>query len=406
MELHIGRHKLPLANNIVTNIAYDSIASTFAGAFYFNSDAKTDRSLFRPGSYQTCKLYHENVLILTGTILSHRFASSGNPPKHLVHISGYSRTGVLGDSSVLKMTQHAHGGLIADAKLTSMPPSSLMFKGLNLQRIAEQVCQWYGLKVVVDKELENDTNFKKAFPDMPVHGRFFFETKPDQTAGDFLSSICKQKNVVLSHTRGGDLLLTRAKADRKLTTSTTFVKTAPVGGEGQAYVESTSNKPQDRAVLWDFSKPGGWTRMELSVNGQKMHRIIQVLGQQQDDKENVTLDSAIVNPYVSEKAHRFVRVIQTTGDFVDTPKTARSYLGAELLNIELTIDVASWTLGGHLITPNQMVTVQNPDLHLYKSVKWFIRDVAHNGTESEQIATIKCVLPECFNEDPVKNKIW
>lgn len=68
----------------------------------------------------------------------------------------------------------------------------------------------------------------------------------------------------------------------------------------------------------------------------------------------------------------------------------------------LTIKVEGWELNGNLIVPNQLITVQNPDVYLYEPTTFFIQEVDLMGNETYETATMRCVVPEAFNDDPVK----
>jgi len=56
-----------------------------------------------------------------------------------------------------------------------------------------------------------------------------------------------------------------------------------------------------------------------------------------------------------------------------------------------------WEIEGKVIKPNQIITVRNPELYLYKKSNWFIESVQLDGDETQTVATITCVLPETYN---------
>ncbi len=412
MEIRIGGHTIKLYNEVNINLKYDCIADTFSFALYFDPTNTAHKSIFKPCTYQTCKIYHGGVLVMTGTVLSHNFGSAGNPPKQLVYISGYSVTGVLDDSCILRTDlNEANGGIVVSASspTVTIPGSSLQFDGLTLEQIAGLVTGWYEFKVIVDAELKTDAQFTKPFPNIVAAETDVTKTKPTQSVGDFLDQLCKQKNVVLSHTKDGNVLITRHKSDKILTTTETIVNVSStsfddsLAGAPPSTAVSKKITSKNRKILFDFNNKGQWTKMSLNVDGQKLHRLIQVVGQHQDGTEDNALDSGIANPYVAQAVNRYVRIIQTSGDSNDTPDTARSILGDELKSIVLTIEIQGWTLGGNLVTPNQLVSVQNDELYLFNKNTWFIQEVALHGDEKEETAVLTCVLPYCFGDDEVKN---
>lgn len=397
IEVHIDGRAIKLYNEVSINLKFDAIASTFSLKCYFNPDLAADKTTFKPFSYRTITIKYGGVLVLTGTVLSHTFGSAGDPPKQWVTISGYSITGILGDSS-LGIYKTAEGR------------TDYQYKGMTLQQIAEQLCGRFPLKVIVDKELLQDDNFTTPFPELNINPATFI--------GDFLNDLCSHKNVVLSHNQYGNVVLTRARVSKIKTTQASYVKAPPVGGEGQAYVESSSSSDKDRPILYSFTKPGKSADMSLTCDGQRMHRAIQVVGQQD---EGNAVDEMIINPYVpgtnatdfrpgvghwGKKFRpwlRFRKVIQKIGGPSDTIVTARALLSAELKNVNLSITVPGWTLGGNLITPNQLVVVKNPDVYCYNETKWFIQSATLNMDENKTWTVIGCALPDCFTADTPKN---
>jgi prophage tail gpP-like protein len=391
MELKIAGYTLDKYQGCTVNLKYDSIASTFSFKVYYDPKDHIHKLIFRPGAYHRCEIWHGGVLLLTGTVLSPRFGVSS--VRQWQDISGYSLPGVLEDSCVLS----AEDDIIVneDDQTATIPDATLEFNNITLEDFTGRLIRKYGIELKVDPELYKDANFKEPFTSISIKN---VEAK----VASVLDNYCRQKNVILSHTPKGELLLTRAKADKILTTSTSFVKARPVDGEGQAYVESVGSTGTDRAILYDFTNPGKDLNMSLSFNGQAMHRVVQVVNQ---NSGSSVADGACINPYVptDSRGLRFRRESQTAGGQTDTLPTARMIVGDELKNIVLTTEVAGWTLGGNLITPNQMIAVTNPDLHLYKKSKWFIQEVSLVKDNIKETATITSVLPECYNNDKIVN---
>lgn len=415
MELKVNGYVFNLYNQVNINLKYDSIADTFSFKFYFDPTDSTHIETFRPGSYHSCTIWHKGVLLMTGTVLSPYFSSAGDPPKSLVTISGYSVTGVLNDSCILKdaftneITENSNNSPIDSNSLTeALPPSLTQFDGLTLTDIANRVCVAYGFNVMVDDELKGDVAFNTPYTHVSTNDPT--ETSPDQTVADFLDGLCKQKNVILSHTQDGEVFLTRVKADSLLTDDTTLAIVSPVSfsndisGAPSQVLSNRKSKKNARPILYDFSDPTTWLDMSLSFNGQPMHSIIQVVGQISSNTPDTSLDSAVVNPYANGiGVKRYTRVIQRSGDTSDTPKTARAILGDELKNIVLTIKIPSWELSGNVVTPNQMISAMNPEVFLFQKTNWFIQEVDFEGNEREETAVLTCVPPEAFNKDIVKN---
>lgn len=416
MELTIAGVQFSLYNQVSLAMKYDSVSDLFSIKVYFDPTNKQQKTIFRPGTYPTCKITHGGVLILTGTVLNYKFSSAGNPPKQLVTLSGYSWTGILDDNNMSAFVDSKPGAI------------STQFNNLTLPQIAKQMCDGLNLQLApLAADLQSDTALNVPYPKVNI--------EQSMTMADFLNELCKNKNVVLSHDAQGRLVIAREKVNNIVTTSTTFVRidqvprSPQIAGAPSFTASKTTTSTKPRGVLYNFKdndpailktqRPdGSWTGMDLDYNGQQLHTYIEVVGEQSGtDKEgNVepkanTLQAFVQNPFVNftytdkgfKGYHRYRREIQKSGDDNDTKLTAQSVLKDELKNIVLTIDIQGWTLGGNLVIPNQLVTVYNPELYLYSSQKWFIQEVVFYGDEKVEMATLTCVMPQCFGDLEIKN---
>jgi prophage tail gpP-like protein len=411
MEIRIAGHSIKLYNQVAINLKYDSIADTFNFRLYFDPSNPTHKKIFQPGTYRKCTIVHRGVLVMTGTVLCHRFFSAGDPPKQLIEISGYSVTGVLADCCVVNtvFTEGQPQYQFDNKSSVDINQGSLQFANVDLATITKTVTAWYGLGApVIEPELLNETAFNVPYKQSLATGKKDTDYR-DITVAEFLDMLCKQKNVVLSHTADGRVLLTRVKASKMLTTPSTTVLantnptpfTNDVAGAPVATVNKTTGNSAARAILHDFKENDPKViSMSLSFNGQRQHRIIQVVGEENDSNP---ANKTIANPMVAAGTTRYIRMNQTSGNDNDTPLTARAAIGDELKNIVLEIEIQGWALGGNLVTPNQMITATNPELFLYSRSKWFIQEVALLGDEKSETAILTCVPPESFNSDPIKN---
>jgi hypothetical protein len=237
-----------------------------------------------------------------------------------------------------------------------------------------------------------------------------------QTCKQYLSELCGQKSVVLSHTQYGDVLLTSIMKITVTETVTTKATTTGVPVTADIVGKKTTSLADNRTVeknltapLYNFTEASSYvTGMELTAAGQDMHSQIIVLGQAGDVN---SLDSVANNPYVvsnipNNNALNTWRprvLLQTFGTSVDTKICAQSALMQELKNIVLSIDLNTWYLNNKLVRPNYMVTVQNSDLYLFNPTKFFIESVVLRGDEKSGTATLNCVLPEAYNHQTPKN---
>ena len=58
---------------------------------------------------------------------------------------------------------------------------------------------------------------------------------------------------------------------------------------------------------------------------------------------------------------------------------------------------------GFIIKPNNIITVQDPELYLFESSKWFIEAVTLTGDEKGNTAVLTCVLPQVYDNSKVVN---
>jgi prophage tail gpP-like protein len=298
--------------------------------------------LYCIGHYHKATLEHNDELLLSGYILSEGFEDSSIPS--LAAIAGYSLTGVLEDCQI--------------------PPTlyPLQSDGLTLREIAQKLIAPFKLSMVVDSSVASlmDSKYDTT------------TAEATQTIKEFLTSLAAQKNIIISHDEKGRLLFTRANTTRK-----------PILHYG------------------DGGTP--FTKMNLLFNGQAMHSHITVMKEADTDGGNVG-DFTIRNPYVPH-VYRPRVVIQNSGDDNDTEQVAKNLLADELKNIKLTIQTDRWELDGKIIKPNNLITVVNPNVYLFKKTTWFIEQIDFVGTQESTTATLTCVLPEVYSGN-VPEYIW
>jgi len=340
MELEIDdrirTRKVKFFNNFTLDLKYDAVGSAFGFNFYFNSDNIELKELACIGHYHICRIKHNGELLLTGYILSEDFTDSSK--KEFTSFSGYSKPGVLEDCQI--------------------PPSlyPLQSDGLTLKEIATKFCSKFDFKIVIDPLVSSLMN--QAIDETTA--------KDGQTIKSYLSELCAQKNIIISHTPEGDLFFTRAKT-----------KQAPI-------------------ISFESGKTG-FTDMKLSFNGQAMHSEITVIKQASEEDDNAG-QSTIKNPYVPYVFRPKV-LTQNSGTDNDTEKAARNALSEELQNLKIVIETDKWEIAGKVIKPNNIVSILNPNVYLYKKTNFFIESVTLKGDNTSLTATLNCVLPEVYNNE-------
>lgn len=336
----IRNRQVKYFNQFNLSLKYDAVGSAFAFQFYFNPDNQEHKELACIGHFHECTVEHNGELLLTGVILSEAFKSG--PVREMVPISGYSLPGVLEDCEI--------------------PPSvyPLQNDGLSLKQIAEKLIEPFKLKMSVDTSVAAKMNAK-------------YETttaKESQSVKSYLTELAAQKNIIISHNEKGELLFTSAKTNRQ-----------PIATFKEEARETFSVEGKSIS-----------TGMDLSFNGQAMHSHITVMKQADSDGGNAG-ESTVRNPFVIGSVYRPRVIVQNSGDDNDTEQAAKNALAAELKNLKLTIRTARWEIDGKIIKPNNIISVTNPEIYLYKESKWFVESIDFVGDNTKTIATLNCVLP-------------
>jgi prophage tail gpP-like protein len=356
-------------NDDKISLKYDSLASTFAFAMEFDPDNKEHAELACVSHIHECKLIYEHEdkseeLLITGFMLSQAFQDDAK--SHLANISGYTKTGVLED---------------CDIPISIYPLES---NGLTFREIVQKVIKPFGdprkggFKFIV-RSGKADSKFTE---DQKVDRKIDKSTAPEsKNIKEYLTELATQKNLVLSHTPEGNLLVT----------------TANTGGKPLFEIDADRN-------------PGvGYVSMSLVYNGQPMHSEITVIRQADIDGGN-SAEYTIKNPLVPIVFRPRV-VSLTSGDDVTIEEAARNELGKELKAITLNIVMDRATINKKFITPNNTIIVRNRKLFLYNKTKWFIEGVDFNGDAEKETVTLTCVLTYVYNNqtpvnpfvDPHKN---
>ncbi len=336
MILKVKRHNVvEFFNNFTLSMKYDSVGSSFSFVFYFDPENSEHERLFQPGHNHQVDVEHNGELLLRGFMLNHGFSNASQ--KGLTSVSGYSLCGVLEDSSI------------------PVELYPLQSNDKTLREIANHLISKFNFSLVVDSSVA-----------ARVDTRYDISTAAEgQSMKSYLSELCSQRDVIMSHTPEGNLLMTQAK---------------------------TRQTP-----IYHFEGDVVGTSMGLSVKGQKMHSHITVMKQASITGGNAG-EVTIRNPFVPFTYRPLVKT-QTSGDDTDTAEAARNILAKELKNIVLTITTKTWEIDGKVIKPNSIITVRNPELYLYNTNKWFVESVALTGNESETTAVLTCVRPEVYNKD-------
>jgi len=143
------------------------------------------------------------------------------------------------------------------------------------------------------------------------------------------------------------------------------------------------------------------TSLELNYDGQSMHSHIYM--QKQASIEGGNAGQTVTrNPYVIGSVFRPTVKSQSSGDDNDTGLAAKRELSNEIKGLTLDIETDRWMHNGKIFRPNTIITVYDPELYIYKKVRWFVESVTYEGNNTTTTANLKCVLPEVYsNKTPV-----
>ena len=335
--------KVEFFNDFQINLIHNSIGSTFSFNFYFDPFNEEHKEFAAP-HYHTVTLEFNGEPFFRGTITNQKFRRSSK--KQLASIGGYSITGVLQDSQIP----------------TEIYP--LQSVGISLASICRKVLRPFDIGLVIDDNVLAKAN--KVIPKTTSNNT--------QTVQDYLSTIAKQQNIILTSDEVGNLRLT----------------------------ESLTN--QEPILEFDFTKeviiPG--TDFELNYNGQGMHSTVTTMRQASSKRGSNSGQQTLRNPLVIGSVVRPKVSSQSSGDDNDTRSAVKRELANDIKGVTLTITTDRWVVDGKILRPNNLIAIYDPELFLYRRTLWFIESISFTGDNIKTIATINCVLPEVYNnETPV-----
>jgi hypothetical protein len=363
MELYINdrlrNRKVEFFNSYNFSLRYNSVSSPFSFDFYFDPKVFETKEMACVSHYHLCTLYHKGELFLTGQFVSQGFESSEH--KNLVSISGYSLPGILEDSCVPTNKAIDQALLKGTLKLSKGSPAKpyaypLEDSGLSLKQIAEKYLAVFNISILIDDSVktEMDTVIETT------------TLKPTDKIKAYLCELAAQRDINISHDKFGNLVF--AKARTNLIPILSF--NVPEGG-----------------------LPG--VRMKMIFNGQEMHSQITVMKQSSIADINEG-EETVTNPYVPY-VFRPITIMQNSGDNSDTITAAKRALANELRGLKLDIYLDRWDKNGKLLLPNNILSVINPEIYIFKKTDFFIESIDYSGDEKENTAVLHCVLPEVYN---------
>lgn len=360
-------------NSVKLHLQYDSIASTFEFDLSFDPTDRRQAEIVSVSHMHECSIYYVHArsgnhkdtnyrdvyttdeLTITGFLLSQGFYRSVKPKP--VKVGGYSKSGALEDSdiSIDKYPLESNGKTFKQIVTSILTPSPGQ-KGFNFGFKISPISQ--GTGVVFAEAQSADESYDKS-------------TAPEsKTIKAYFTELASQKNIVLSHTPQGDLLITSANINGK--------------------------------SILDVTKIGvnGVMGYEVVYNGQGLHSQITVIRQADEDNGNAA-EYTIYNPLVPI-VYRPRVVSLTSGNDISIQKAARNELGNELKAISLKVELDRGSINSKFIFPNQILTITDPEVFLYPKTRWLIESVDFEQDAQGEKMTLNCVLPSVYG-GPVTN---
>ena len=364
MEVVIAGRSVAYFNNGSITLKLDSIASTFEFSAYFKPQETEFQQLFKPLQYLPVEIYNsKKKLILTGTILNHRFSS--NKGRELVTISGYSKCGILEDVCIAPSNNY-----------------SLESTNKSLKDIAQQLCKPFGINVVVSSQSKSISESTVETGSKTIREKSDYESikakansvfgrtasSPTETIRDYLAKLASQKNVVLSHNEKGEVLFFQ---------------------------------PDYNQLPRYFFTKGNTVSMELDYNGQALHSDIYIVRQPSDENEGVSTYDVAKNTLVAK--YRPTTKIMSSGEDSEVKDAARNELASELKSIALTIELQGLF---DEIYPGEIVNVHNHYLYCYAYNRFMVDSITMKFDASSETTTLNCVVPESFNGGTIRNILF
>jgi len=334
VSLKFGGEKFDSWSSIQIIEKMDSVATFgFESPFDFNN--QNFRNRFKPFQYQDVDVAFDNESIFKGTAVS--IMPNEGVNSSTISVNGYAKAGVLGDCQA--------------------PPDNypLEFLDLNLQNIAMQLAGYFSLNAVFDNP-----------PGAPFEE---VALRTDQNIFDFLTSLAKERGLVISSNANGDPLFQKTKRDRIGDITNAAPVATPENFDGQRL----------------FSQ---YTAMGSTVPG---------LGA---DKFSVPDDRiSALRPFVFNTDGANDADVSTDAQ----NKASRSYSGA----ISWNVPIPSFTgPDGLKWKPNKIVEYENPKAFIYKKTDFLIRSVEFNKTPTSESVVLNLVMPESFEGKIPKVLPW
>lgn len=327
-------------NEMEIHLSLDSHASVGFSA-PFEADRKLFRDTFQPFSFKPLTVTVGGETLFTGTMVD--VAPSITPERRDIAVSAYSKAAVLADCD--------------------MPAGSVPFEsnGLSLRQIAERLAAPFGVSVVMGAA--DGSPFKRVnTKSKKIDGK----ADQDQKVQDFLVEIAKQRGLVLSSTKDGELLFWKSIEPGN-----------PVARLEQGYPPMMGIAITLNAQAM-FNELTGFVGTKRGQPGAKYTQRVALISGGALRSHSFRLDA-------TERGDAVAAVAAKTGRMIGNALT-------------VVVHVPTWRRpDGKLWEPNTTIVVRADDAMIYTDTEFLIRDVFLKSSAGELTASLGLVLPGSFS---------
>lgn len=320
----------------------------------FDPDNKTYRDIFRPFEFKEVLIYVNGDLELSGYFVNPKPSQSDSGAT--ITIDGYAKCGIL-------------------SKVTCDPESwPVEIDGLDLEEIINKLCAPYG---IIAEYNEGDAYAAEKTVGKLFEGDESVAPKPDEMIWDFISKLAKQKGVILSSSKKGNVLIR---------TYNTF---------------NFSDKIDDTIA-----------NIEVEYNGQNIASDIYAVS---NDMNSSGGKIKANNPFVK---NIYLPRVYKAGDVAtgDLQESANAEAGRNQANsVSINVQYPGWkNPDGLKFDTDYIVVLRSKNNMLYNWADYCIRDITYKKTESAHYCQFTCTFVGALSgvlsqelpwrEPPIKNE--
>lgn len=324
--------------DVTVNLSFTSFDSCEIIA-PFQSDNIEFRKIFKPFSYQDVAIYIGGELIFSGTQIG--VTPAITPNSKTVTLLAYSRCAVTNDSAV---------------PISAYP---IALRGFDLKKIAEVITDPFPFSVVAD--VNTGAKFDNA------------SIKHTDKIATFLTTLAKQRDLIVTNNENGDLLITKA-----------------VDNSSVAHLKG--NQPPVTAVSPQFNE-----QEYFSDYTAILPVIVRQTPTQYTAKNKKLVSIMRIDNFIASDAKN--------GDEKVVAESRRSRGMAN--SISYFVDLATIRdPQGKLLKPNTSINLQADDAMIYHDTKFFIRGVTMSLSSRVKTCALDIVLPESYNGKEIEVYPW